>query len=114
MKMAPAKMRENSACSWAGKEERCGEQEYLESHGEVHQVEVEVVQLEGSKALLEPYLHQGLLMEGVPQLWEETKPDCHFTGQTRAQKLLTWRSGRRTPSPLKSVHAEDEDETFHC
>lgn len=93
---------ENAPRSRAGKEERCGEQEYLESHREVHQVEVEVVQLQCSKALLASFLNQGLLMERVPQLWEETKPDWHFTaptGHTRGQKLPTWWSGRTTPCP---------------
>lgn len=83
-----------------GKEERCGEQDYLEPHWEVHQVEVQVVQLECRKALLESHLDQGLLVECVPQLWEETKPDCHCTaptGQTRDRSISLGGLGGKLP-----------------
>lgn len=48
--------------------------QYLESHGGVHQVEIQIIQLEGSKCFLAHLLHQGSLMEGGPQLWGNTKP----------------------------------------
>lgn len=42
--------------------------QYLESHGPVHQVEIQIIQLEGSKCFLACLLHQGSLAEGGPQL----------------------------------------------
>lgn len=42
----------------------------------MYQVEVEVVQLQCSKAPFAPFLYHGLLMKCVPQLWEETKLSC--------------------------------------
>lgn len=79
----------------------------------MHQVEVDVVQLQGSKALLASYLNQGLLMECVPQLWEETKPPTVTSqlpqGRPRDRNFpLGGLAGQLPP------HAEGEDVTFHC
>lgn len=78
------------------------EWDYLEAHREVYQVEVKVLQLQCSEALLACYLNQGPLMKCVPQLWKESK--CNHdptasTVQTRGQKPLRWWSRSTTPSP---------------
>lgn len=45
----------------------------LESHGTVHQVEIQIIQLEGSKCFLACFLHQWSLVGGGPQLWGKSK-----------------------------------------
>lgn len=59
--------------------------QYLESHRSVHQVEIQIIQLEGSKRFLAHLLDQGSLVEGGPQLWGNTKPGSCTPALTKAE-----------------------------
>lgn len=42
--------------------------QYLETHGPVYEVEVQVLQLQGLQSVGAGWSHQGLLMAGAPEL----------------------------------------------
>lgn len=44
---------------------------HLQTHGPMHQIEVQVVHFKITESLLTALSHQGLLMESGPQLWDE-------------------------------------------
>lgn len=64
MKMVTTQMRECTMFLARQGEEGC--RYYLVPHREVYQVEIKVVQLQCSEALLACYLNQGPLVECVP------------------------------------------------